>query len=213
MPWICYSHSAALLFKLRWSSGKSTSLRSCWLGISVRSKKERDSWTSPHLICLERETKTSVPPSYLTPGKDQSWLWTFSSTQSHWPLPGYGAEQLNLSFFLSPQHSGNSLPHPSLYLPKKEKVKLYVTPHTSWNSSAERILYCPRPCTCHLIPKSLGKEYLKVVYCHPAYLTYIQTASCEMLDWMKGGIKIARRNTNNFKYADDTTLMAEVKRN
>ena len=31
----------------------------------------------------------------------------------------------------------------------------------------------------------LGKEYVKAVYCHPAYLTYIQSTSCEMLDWMK----------------------------
>ena len=31
----------------------------------------------------------------------------------------------------------------------------------------------------------LGKEYVKAVYCHPAYLTYIQSISCEMLDWMK----------------------------
>ena len=31
----------------------------------------------------------------------------------------------------------------------------------------------------------LGKEYIKVVYCHPAYLTYIQSTSCKMLDWMK----------------------------
>ena len=30
----------------------------------------------------------------------------------------------------------------------------------------------------------LGKEYVKAVYCHPAYLTYIQSTSCEMLDWM-----------------------------
>ena len=30
-----------------------------------------------------------------------------------------------------------------------------------------------------------GKEYLKAVYCHPAYLTYMQSTSCEMLDWMK----------------------------
>ena len=30
----------------------------------------------------------------------------------------------------------------------------------------------------------LGKEYDKVVYCHPAYLTNIQSTSCEMLDWM-----------------------------
>ena len=31
----------------------------------------------------------------------------------------------------------------------------------------------------------LGKEYVKAVYCHPAYLTYMQSASCEMLGWMK----------------------------
>ena len=31
----------------------------------------------------------------------------------------------------------------------------------------------------------LGKEYVKVVYCHPAYLTYMQSTSCEMLGWMK----------------------------
>ena len=29
------------------------------------------------------------------------------------------------------------------------------------------------------------KEYIKAVYCHPAYLTYMQRTSCEMLDWMK----------------------------
>ena len=31
----------------------------------------------------------------------------------------------------------------------------------------------------------LGKEYVKVEYCHPAYLTYIQSTLCEMLDWME----------------------------
>ena len=30
-----------------------------------------------------------------------------------------------------------------------------------------------------------GKEYLKVVYFHPAYLTYMQVSSCEMQGWMK----------------------------
>ena len=30
-----------------------------------------------------------------------------------------------------------------------------------------------------------GKEYVKAVYCHPAYLTYIQSTSCEMPGWMK----------------------------
>ena len=30
----------------------------------------------------------------------------------------------------------------------------------------------------------LGKEYVKCVYCHPAYLTYMQSTSCEMPGWM-----------------------------
>ena len=29
------------------------------------------------------------------------------------------------------------------------------------------------------------KEYIKAVYCHPAYLTYMQSTSCELLGWMK----------------------------
>ena len=31
----------------------------------------------------------------------------------------------------------------------------------------------------------LRKEYVKAVYCHPAYLTYMQSTSCEMPGWMK----------------------------
>ena len=57
----------------------------------------------------------------------------------------------------------------------------------------------------------LGKEYVKAVYCHPAYLTYMQGTSCEMLglDEAQAGSKIAGRNINNLRYADDTTFMAE----
>ena len=97
----------------------------------------------------------------------------------------------------------------------------------------------------------LGKEYIKAVYCHPAYLSYMQNSVqfscsvvltlCDPMDcgtpghpvrhqlleftqthvcwvgdtWNAGvydsqaGIKIPERNTNNFRYADDTSLMAE----
>ena len=56
----------------------------------------------------------------------------------------------------------------------------------------------------------LGKEYLKAVYCYPAYSTYMQSnhAKCQ-LDEAQAEIKIAGRNVNNLRYADDTTLMAE----
>ena len=52
------------------------------------------------------------------------------------------------------------------------------------------------------------KEYIKAVYCHPAYLIYLQSTSAG-LEEAQTGIKIARRNINNLRYADDTTLMAE----
>ena len=58
----------------------------------------------------------------------------------------------------------------------------------------------------------LGKKYVKAVYCHPVYLTYMQSTSCKMPGWVKKvGIKSAGRNMNNLRYADDTTLMAESK--
>ena len=53
-----------------------------------------------------------------------------------------------------------------------------------------------------------GKEYIKAVCCHPAYLTYMQSTSWEMLDEAQAGNKIAGRNINNFRYTEDTTLMA-----
>ena len=55
----------------------------------------------------------------------------------------------------------------------------------------------------------LWKEYVKAVYCHPAYLTYMQSTSCEMpAGWSISWDKTAGRN-NNLRYVDDTTLMAE----
>ena len=60
----------------------------------------------------------------------------------------------------------------------------------------------------------LGKEHIKAVDCHPAYLTYMQNSSCKKPSWMKHtGIKIAGRNTNNLRYADDTTIYGRAKRN
>ena len=54
----------------------------------------------------------------------------------------------------------------------------------------------------------LEKEYVKAVYCHLAYLTYMQSALYEMLGWVNG-IKIVGRNINHLWYADDTTLRTE----
>ena len=58
----------------------------------------------------------------------------------------------------------------------------------------------------------LGKEYIKAVYCHPDFLTYMQSTSCKVLDWMKHKLesRLPREiSVNNLRYVDDTTLMAE----
>ena len=62
-----------------------------------------------------------------------------------------------------------------------------------------------------LTGSKLGKEYIKALCCHPAYLTYMQSTSWETagLDEAQAGIKIAGRNINNLRYAYDTTFMEE----
>ena len=51
----------------------------------------------------------------------------------------------------------------------------------------------------------MAKEHVKAVYCHPAYLTYMQSEYIMRnagLEEAQAGIKIARRNINNLRYAD-----------
>ena len=59
----------------------------------------------------------------------------------------------------------------------------------------------------------IGKEYVKAIYRHPAYLTYMQNTSCKMPGWMNHKLesRFPGRNINNLRYADDTTHMAESK--
>ena len=55
----------------------------------------------------------------------------------------------------------------------------------------------------------LGKEFIKAVYCHPAYLYAKYVMQNARLDEAQAAIKITRRNIKNLRYSDDTTLMAE----
>ena len=61
----------------------------------------------------------------------------------------------------------------------------------------------------------LGKEYVKAVYCHHAYLTYMQNISCEMLSWMKH--KLESRFLGEKSITSDTQmtppLWQKVKKN
>ena len=58
----------------------------------------------------------------------------------------------------------------------------------------------------------LGKENIKAVYCHFAYLTSMQSTSCEIPGCMNHKVESnCGKNINNLRYADDPILMAESK--
>ena len=58
----------------------------------------------------------------------------------------------------------------------------------------------------------LGKEYVKAVYCHSAYLTYAEYITWNAgLDEAQVGIKIAMRNVNNLRYSETPPLWQKVK--
>ena len=60
----------------------------------------------------------------------------------------------------------------------------------------------------------LGKKYNKAVYCLLAYLTYAEYIMRSAgLDEAQAEIKIAGRNINNLRYADDTILWQKAKKN
>ena len=51
-----------------------------------------------------------------------------------------------------------------------------------------------------------GKEYIKAVYCHPVYLTYMQSTSCKIPDWMKH--KLESRLPGEITITSDMQAMA-----
>ena len=50
----------------------------------------------------------------------------------------------------------------------------------------------------------LGKEYIKAVYCHSVYLTYMQSTSCEMPGWMK--LKLESRKPGEIPITSDMQM-------
>ena len=52
----------------------------------------------------------------------------------------------------------------------------------------------------------LGKDYVKAVYCHPAYLTYMLSTSCEMVGWMKN--KLESRLLGEISITSDMQMTA-----
>ena len=65
-----------------------------------------------------------------------------------------------------------------------------------------------------LTGSKLGEEYIKPVNRQPSYLTYMQSTSCETLGWMNHKLESKLPgHINNLRYADDSSLMEERKKN
>ena len=92
------------------------------------------------------------------------------------------------------------------------KWEYQTTLPVSWETCMQVKNQHLEPDMSQWIGSKLGKKYVKAVYCHPTYLTYMQS---EYIMWNAGldesqaGIKSEGRNINNYMYADDTTLKAE----
>ena len=64
-----------------------------------------------------------------------------------------------------------------------------TTLHASWEICMQVKKQQLEPDMEQQTGSKLGNEYVKCVYFHPAYLTYMQSTSCEMLGWMKHKLK------------------------
>ena len=82
----------------------------------------------------------------------------------------------------------------------------------SWESCMQVKKQQLEPNVEHWTGSKLGKEYIKAVCCHPAYLTYMQRTKCEMPVWMRLKLELTLPGEMpvTSDYADDTTLMAET---
>ena len=81
--------------------------------------------------------------------------------------------------------------------------EMEIRDHLTW---LPRSLYAGQEATVteQQIGSKLGKEYIKAVYCHPVYLTYMQSTSCEMPGWMK--LKLESRLLGEISIISDTQL-------
>ena len=113
--------------------------------------------------------------------------------------------------YLSPP--ANSSQHLHLF----SDLQAFLAHPSSQFTCLLRNLYAGQEATVRTVEQQTcksGKEYVKAVYCHSPCLFnlfaeyIIQNAG---LDEAQTGVKIARRNINNLRYTDDTTLMAESK--
>ena len=101
-----------------------------------------------------------------------------------WTIEKASEFQENIYFcFIDYAKAFDCVDHNKLW--KKKRWEYQTALRISWETSIQVDKQRLEPYMEQLTGSKLGKEYIKAVYCHPAYLTYMQNISCEMLGWMK----------------------------
>ena len=87
-----------------------------------------------------------------------------------------------------------------------KRCEYQTTLPTSWETCMRVKKQELEPYMKQLTGSKLRKEYNEAIYCNPVCLTYMQSTSWEMLDWMKHKPESRFPGEINLRYADDTTL-------
>ena len=83
-------------------------------------------------------------------------------------------------------------------------MKYQTTLPASWETCVQVKKQQSQPDLNQQTGSKLGKEYNKAIYCHPAYMTYMQSTSCEMLGWIKH--KLESRLPGEISITSDTQM-------
>ena len=106
--------------------------------------------------------------------------------QSHWIIEKAREFQKNIYFcFIDYAKAFDSVDHNKLWENSLRRREYQTTLPASWEICMQVKKQQLESDTGQQTDSKLGKEYVKVVYRHPAYLTYMQSTSCEMPGWMK----------------------------
>ena len=85
-----------------------------------------------------------------------------------------------------------------------KRLEYQTTLSASWETCMQ-VKQQLEPDMEQMTASKLGKEYFKAVYCHPVYLTYMQSTSCEMPGWMKH--KLESRLVGEISTASDIQMI------
>ena len=130
----------------------------------------------------------------------------------HWIIEKAREFQKNIYFcFIDYTKGFDYVDHNKLWKILKE-LEYQTTWPVSWETCKQIKKQQVEPDMKQQTGSKSGKEYIKAVYCHPAYLTYMQSKSCKMLGWMKH--KLESRLPEEVSISSDMpTLWQKAKNN